>query len=145
MVDKIERHFHCGVCDYTTSHKYDFNRHMASNKHKKKADEVKKINTCTCKCCGKVFKYQSGLSRHRKNCSVLNAHEQTGAFKYQIKTLKEELDSKNKEINEKDEEIKKSYIEIERLKMELKDAHSHANAIKCLVPPYLQHICDKKK
>ena len=70
--------FYCKNCDYYTSDKRDFTRHRSTRKHMKreimqnisvKSDELMKN---VCEICGKVYKHRSGLSRHRKQCILIN-------------------------------------------------------------------------
>ena len=54
---------------------------------------TKKIRNCfTCNC-GKIYKYQSGISRHKKICSKINEN------------IVENIENKNDEKNEKNENI----------------------------------------
>jgi hypothetical protein len=84
---KTHRKFNCVSCDYITSNKYDFNRHLLTAKHKldkKNAKNKKKNATASCtepieipignySClCGKSYKFQSGLCKHRHKCVLLN-------------------------------------------------------------------------
>ena len=85
---KIEKnigtHYYCSLCDLNTSKKTDYEKHLATDKHKKIENDTKidkkiekniesKIEkefnkTLTCKC-GKKYKYNSGFYRHIKTCN----------------------------------------------------------------------------
>ena len=39
----LKKMYMCDFCDYTTSRKYNFNKHMLSKKHKKRAEPPKKV------------------------------------------------------------------------------------------------------
>ena len=69
---KIRKKFYCRKCDYTTSDKKDWNKHILTRKHKKsaKADKIKPNVEFKCKFCDKVYKYKSGLCRHKKKCKL---------------------------------------------------------------------------
>jgi DNA-directed RNA polymerase subunit RPC12/RpoP len=63
--------FYCEKCDYSSNKLYNWERHIVSTKHKMITNDNKnepKRATTTYKCmtCGKIYKYQSGLSRHNK-------------------------------------------------------------------------------
>lgn len=65
--------FCCTPCDYNTSRKSQWNRHILTAKHKMdKMDnrvDNKKGSTGQFVCvCGKEYKFQSGLCKHRNNC-----------------------------------------------------------------------------
>ena len=94
---KIASYF-CENCDYITSNKADFNKHLLTAKHKndnkmitndnKKSHKSQDHNCCDN--CGKVYKYRSGLSVHKKKCTekmslspelVMNILQQNQEFK----------------------------------------------------------------
>ena len=64
--------YHCIDCNYTTSKKSDYDKHILTAKHKRITMKVKKSpknlpEMLTCEC-GKQYKHLSGLSRHKKQC-----------------------------------------------------------------------------
>jgi hypothetical protein len=67
---KSPKKYHCKKCDYTSSNKYDFNKHLSTAKHIRKQMETnrthKKRNIC---CCKKAYKTRSGLFKHKKKCT----------------------------------------------------------------------------
>ena len=67
--------FHCKECNYTTSKKSDYDKHILTAKHKKITMNLKKSpkslqSLLVCEC-GKKYKHHSGLSRHKKQCTVI--------------------------------------------------------------------------
>lgn len=80
--------FVCNLCNYETSNKYDWNKHITtmkhlkhSNKNLKKPKEVALEKSSSlvkkefiCPVCNKEYKYKSGLSRHKKICKPVK-HE----------------------------------------------------------------------
>ena len=69
---KIRKKFYCKSCDYATSDKKDWNKHILTRKHKKsaKTDKIKQTVEFVCKLCKKGYKYRSGLCRHKKKCKM---------------------------------------------------------------------------
>lgn len=69
-MEKSQKKYICGKCDYITSNKYDYNKHLTTAKHLKDNKDNKKIATrekpFSCIICNKLFAYNSGLSRHTK-------------------------------------------------------------------------------
>ena len=65
----------CKLCDYNTSKKYNFDKHVLSAKHKSAmvgnhlAIKSSKSSKYFCEC-GKGYVDNSGLWRHKKKCSV---------------------------------------------------------------------------
>ena len=58
----------CESCDYVTSRKSSYNKHILTAKHKMRSIE----GTCPHKCsCGKVFTRVDNLNRHKKTCMYL--------------------------------------------------------------------------
>ena len=51
----------CKLCNYSTKRKYDYKKHLKTKKH----INSNKIFNCQC---GKVYKYPSGLSKHKNRC-----------------------------------------------------------------------------
>ena len=72
--EKVAKIFCCKSCDYYTSHKNHYNKHLSTLKHKMviNGNELvpKKEQEYNC-ICGKKYKYDSGYCRHKKICSVI--------------------------------------------------------------------------
>jgi hypothetical protein len=79
--------FNCITCCFTTSNKKDYGRHLLTSKHIKKSNGYNKdipispigINDHNVCECGKIYKHNSGLWRHKKKCNnnieILNPEE----------------------------------------------------------------------
>lgn len=84
---KNPKHYACYNCDFFTSNKKDYDRHLLTAKHKNgismvyKKPQLPQISNCDgtdsninvdpdYKClCGNTYKHRSGLYRHRKRCN----------------------------------------------------------------------------
>ena len=69
---KNPKDFCCNKCDFNTSNKKDFNRHLLTEKHKINENQCFSMentpkNPYICSC-GKKYKDNSGLWRHKKKC-----------------------------------------------------------------------------
>ena len=67
----------CEICDYFTSNRKDFNKHIKTKKHiyninKKNIKSDITIFECIC---GKKYNYRGSIFNHKKNCKVLKEHE----------------------------------------------------------------------
>ncbi len=69
-----QKKFICLKCDYKCFNKKDYNKHISTRKHKmitngnkspKKVPKNPLMYSCSC---GRSYKYNSGLSRHKKTC-----------------------------------------------------------------------------
>jgi hypothetical protein len=71
LVQESSKKFCCKKCNYYTSRKSQYDRHLLTLKHEKITNdnnlEQKVPNEFICEC-GKKYNYLSGLSRHRKTC-----------------------------------------------------------------------------
>ena len=98
---KVATKFSCEYCDYHTSKGSNWNKHIFTRKHKmvkngknisgKVAD---KQTFHICSDCGKQYKFQSGLCRHRKTCKFI---EKNKTLTYLEKEV-EELKKKNQKL-----------------------------------------------
>ena len=94
---KVPQIFRCDICDYLTSHKSHYIKHLSTDKHKNNINDnnmitkvpksaeidekvIYKTNYDNIYCknmidyacnCGQTYKFKSGLSRHKNKC-VLN-------------------------------------------------------------------------
>jgi hypothetical protein len=65
---KNSKTYYCDKCDYSTSRNSQWERHLATPKHKLDNLDKKNVpNEFVCDC-GKIYLYQSGLCKHKKNC-----------------------------------------------------------------------------
>ena len=78
---KTSNKFYCKNCYYTTSSKYNYDRHILTDKHKRihigykmienlEQNEKKEQNTNFQCICGNIYKFSQGLSKHRKSCII---------------------------------------------------------------------------
>jgi hypothetical protein len=67
-IPKIPKKFVCEICDYITSSKKDYNKHILTRKH---LNAYKCLNLGTkilCENCNKSFQHRQSLCRHKKKC-----------------------------------------------------------------------------
>jgi len=74
---KVAPTFCCEYCDYNTSKKSSYDKHLSTDKHKntengskmvvEDSEKSPKVAKYECEC-GKIYKYDSGYYRHKKNC-----------------------------------------------------------------------------
>ena len=84
IMPKLCQKFNCLFCDYTTSKKSSFNKHILSIKHEKsiKGDNLETIGDknipklCSsklcCEKCNKLYTSRNGLWKHNKKCNTNN-------------------------------------------------------------------------
>ena len=69
--NKSGQKHHCKKCDYRCRDNYDWKRHLSTAKHKMdNLDNERIIQKVDYHCivCDKIYKYASGLSKHKKKC-----------------------------------------------------------------------------
>ena len=71
---KNEKFFCCEICDYTTSRRSQFDRHLSTLKHKNNENTTKNTTNTTHKkkhyCeCGKEYEHRASLYNHKKRCT----------------------------------------------------------------------------
>ena len=65
---KEQTKFYCEKCDFFTCRKANWKRHILTAKHKKVTNGNISVKKNQCDHCFKVYKFRSGLSRHKKKC-----------------------------------------------------------------------------
>ena len=91
----------CVECNYETVDKSNYNKHIKSKGHRKKLSQIDKsiiingnkkklpgVFMCKCK---KVFKFASGLSRHKKECNGINVEVQLTTLIEEVKECKTKM------------------------------------------------------
>ena len=83
---KNEYYNYCECCYYTASQKSNWDRHLLTKKHIKKASpsvtksvtktSKKRVKSYFCEHCGDEYKSRNGLWRHKKKCEYINEPEE---------------------------------------------------------------------
>ena len=88
------QNFTCKNCEFVSSNKKDYVRHLSTQKHKNRENDTNKIQKnpkkpqmqYECVNCNKIYKYSSGLYRHKKKCLD---HENNDNLNHQLSLSKE--------------------------------------------------------
>jgi hypothetical protein len=119
---KLPKKFVCENCNFITYNKKDFSRHILTKKHIinnyqciSTEKNLKKTYQCIC---GKIYKENSGLWRHKQKCNIesniiISTNEPTDK-EIMLKILKQnsELIKENSELRSEHSDIKELILEI---------------------------------
>jgi len=161
---KMSNLFFCNFCDYKTSRKLNYERHISTDKHKKRAMEpfgakiTQKIeqneqdddNHNSVKCeyfdceCGKIYKYSRGLSKHKKLCSkqkpVFEHYNSGGELKV-LTNLVLEVVKQNQELVTQNNELTNKLVEMSKTTTNNTMINSHNNNKTFNLNMFLNETC----
>ena len=129
---KEQLEYVCILCDFKCFKKYNFERHISTDKHKRihfghnvskndTSNEQKEQSICYDCECGKKYKYSQGLSKHKKICEIkiknLNNNDDTDVkvltnLVLEVVKQNQELISQNNESQKQNHELQKQVIEL---------------------------------
>ena len=79
LVPKSSNIFYCEYCDYNTSRKSQFDRHIMTSKHilttkrlQNTTNTVPLVHDYKCENCNQKYKHHSSLWKHKKKCVIQN-------------------------------------------------------------------------
>lgn len=97
LVPKSSKIFNCEKCNYSTSRKSQYDRHITTRKHvlatNGNAFSSKSSTSCFQCECGKTYKDRSGLYKHKKRCGFIETTEEKNEPTMEL-LLKENLEMK---------------------------------------------------
>ena len=102
--EKVCSKFICDQCDYYTSKKSNFDKHILTAKHQKCyfGNKMEILGTdddsCSCKSCGQKYKTVSGLWKHSKKCSKKDKTQILLDMIKKDENVKEYLMEQNKQL-----------------------------------------------
>jgi hypothetical protein len=108
---KNKKKFFCKFCNYTASQKSHYNKHLKTNKHKKKVGEnvekdtkkvLKSVNNIiySCDICFKQYKDRSGLRYHKKNADCYKNIDKSNSNQNKIDNLTKQMTKLTTSITE---------------------------------------------
>jgi hypothetical protein len=116
--------FCCDTCNYNTSNKKDYNKHLLTLKHSKLTNNNIIVNglqsssqtECLYKCnCGKEYRHMSSLCKHKKKCNT-NSEINNNCDKELLVFIIKEMQDMKQMINKQNEIIAQQNIIIEQIK-----------------------------
>ena len=127
--EKIQYKYICEKCNLKCSYLSDWNKHLATRKHKSSLNgnslektEIK-INEFICNC-GKKYTTNSGLWKHNKKCNDLNKTEDPEGDSDNFKITTQMFYDLLKQNNE----LQKSLIEIAKEKVPINSTNTNTNS-----------------
>ena len=113
---KIPNNFSCDICDYLTSSKKDYEKHLTTSKHKNNVNgsiqEEKKSQIYEC-ICGKICKTHGGIWKHKKKCNInLNCDDEKSVESVDKDQLILMLIKQNSELIKETSEFKNMMMEV---------------------------------
>ena len=130
---KVAKIFSCEKCNYTCCNKYDYTKHLSTRKHilDNNDNVISQKVACLHKCdnCNRVYKYKSGLCKHKKTCfmnltltvqetsspnitcSIQDASSRADEIEI-LSNLVKELVKSNQETQLQNQELQKHVIEL---------------------------------
>jgi hypothetical protein len=101
---KIPKKYICEVCNYITSNKKDYTKHLTTRKHKILTNPNKNPNEKSPKIfeceCGKKYKHISSLSFHKKNCKIGSVSNENFEKFEKISKISKNLENSENSENE---------------------------------------------
>ena len=123
LVPKSSKIYCCLLCDYNTSRKSQYDRHLSTDKHIKTTNGSKMVendsdlvpNVAQFVCsCGKVYKYDSGYYRHKKKCNQENTIDIKNKDELILMLIKQ-----NSELIREQTDIKQMILEQQNVVLEI--------------------------
>jgi len=78
-VPKVPHNFNCEKCDYNTSRKSQYDRHVLTAKHIQLTQVNDFVNIISsdfiCNYCKKIYKSRVGLWEHKQKCIIINTED----------------------------------------------------------------------
>jgi len=105
-VAKSSNEFYCDVCDYYTSRKNNYKKHLKTSKHlenvspnvtdlsPKVAKSAEKVYIC--EYCAKEYQSRNGIWRHKKKCKPVK--EESSGDKIDVKLMEKVIDLMDKKL-----------------------------------------------
>ena len=90
---KVAQVFCCSICDYNTSRKSSFNKHLLTLKHHELTNVNEKVakscktninNKFTCENCSKEYNSRVGLWKHNKICNITAINQDNNEDKHKV-------------------------------------------------------------
>ena len=127
--------FHCAFCNYNTSRKNDYTKHILTPKHKMANDNAKKSSKCStfaqnsqdhkCSHCEKSYKHKSSLCKHVKQCLNQKLYSQNQQQQQQQQPI---IDTSFIiELLKQNQELQKSLIELSKEKTVTNNSINNSN------------------
>jgi hypothetical protein len=112
-IPKIPKNFFCEKCDYTTSNKKDYEKHLLTGKHQNAIKCYKDPQKPQC-LCGKSFNHHSSLYRHQSKCKINETNNQdiVTELKKQNDDFKHLIIEQNKLFVEQNQGLQQQIIDI---------------------------------
>lgn len=136
--------FKCECCKYTTTKRFNYDKHLASNKHtmleesskkfiklestQKQPIDTKKVADFKCKHCSQTFKFKQSMHRHINHSCSKNKEQE---LKQMIHLLKIQIEQQRQEFI-KIMDAQSEQIEKLRYSLEIHDSFNTVN--------HIQHI-----
>lgn len=136
-INKYNFKYYCEKCDYGTSIKCNFNKHLSARKHQMVTNDNKKYKkTFFCENCKKTFAYKSGLSRHKKKCDIDTDKKILKTSENEQQNLTSEM---LKQVMEQNSVLQQQIIELSK-KQQTVNYNTHNNN-KMTINVFLNEIC----
>jgi hypothetical protein len=121
--ENVANKFHCEKCDYNTSRKSSYDKHIMTSKHIKltkdvqnlteSCEKIKNLQSHICKKCNKEYKSRVGLWKHNKSC--INNNSKIDEV-YEL----DEIDETNNSVSDSDSDKEPSSKDIiKMMKMQM--------------------------
>jgi hypothetical protein len=125
---KNPHNFSCNLCLFSSSNKKDYNRHIETKKHIFNVTQcfsMEKTQKNPYECnCGKTYKDNSGLWRHKKKCTKEEFDNEDNGISNQMQEMKEFM----KYLMKENSEMKNMMLEQNKQMIEItKNAGTHNN------------------